>query len=98
MSSLRPAARTTSPDGRDWEIYAYRTREAPSTGRLRRVRRLLAPRSREWTIEAISWAPYETRHRWTVPGEIRGQALATVEGELARGRTPHPRNAKQELL
>jgi hypothetical protein len=98
MSSLKAAARTTAPDGREWEIYAYRTRAAPSTGRFRRIRRLLAPRSPEWTIEAVSWAPYEARHRWTVPREIRGQALATVEGELARGRTPHPRHAKQELL
>ena len=26
MSVFRPAARLTSPDGRDWELYAYRIR------------------------------------------------------------------------
>jgi len=97
MSSLRPAARTTGPDGREWEIYAYRPRAETSPGRFHRLRRAFAPRSREWTIEAVSWAPYPIRLRWSTLGEFRGQVLATVEGEIARGRTPHPRNAKQQL-
>jgi hypothetical protein len=98
MSSLRPSARTTSPDGRAWEIYAYRERIAPESGRLRRLRRLFAPRAREWTIEAVSWAPYPVRHRWTVTPDRKGQVLASVEGQLARGVHPLPRNAKQETL
>lgn len=98
MSSLRPAARTTSPDGRDWEIYAYRGRVAPPTGaRLRRLRTLFARRSDEWLIEAVSWAPYEQRLRWSIPGERKGQMLAQVEGQLARGEQPMPRGAKQLL-
>ncbi|HEY2073416.1 MAG TPA: hypothetical protein VGG88_07570 [Gaiellaceae bacterium] len=98
MSSLRPAARTMSPDGREWEIYAYRERtELPPDVRLRGVRRLFARRSGDWLIEAVSWAPYEERLRWSIPKERRGQVLAQVEGQLARGERPMPRNAKQLL-
>jgi hypothetical protein len=98
MSGLRPAARTTSPDGREWEIYAYRERVAPPPDvRFRRVRRLFGRRSDEWLIEAVSWAPYEQRLRWSIPKERKGQALAQVEGQLARGEQPMLRNAKQLL-
>jgi hypothetical protein len=97
MSGLRPHARATSPDGREWEIYAYRVRITPDRGRFRSVRRLLAPRAREWTIEASSWAPYPITKRWTTTRELRGQVLASVEGQLARGEEPVPRNAKQVL-
>ena len=98
MSSLRPSARTASPDGREWELYAYRARTPPAPGRFQRARRLLSPRAREWTIEAVSWAPYEVRHRWTTSPELKGQVLASVEGQLARGEHPRPRNAKQETV
>lgn len=97
MSSLRPKARTASPDGREWEIYAYRPRVQPAGGRFRRIRRLFARRTDEWTIEASSWAPYPITHRWTTTHELRGQVLASVEGQLARGESPQPRNAKQLL-
>jgi hypothetical protein len=97
MSSLRPSARTLAPDGRKWEIYAYRARIAPSTGRLKSLRGLVARRAREWTIEAQSFAPYPMSYRWTTPRETKGQVLASVEGQLARGETPMPRNAKQIL-
>lgn len=98
MSSLRPRSRTTSPTGRDWEIYAYRERARPESGRLRGLRRLFTRRAHEWTIEAVSWAPFEVRHRWTVSAELKGQVLASVEGQLARGEHPRPRNAKQETV
>ena len=97
MSSLRPKARTASPDGREWEIYAYRPRVQPDVGRFRRIRRLFARRAGEWTIEASSWAPYPITYRWTTSSELRGQVLASVEGQLARGEQPQPRNAKQLL-
>ena len=98
MSSLRPAARTISPDGREWEIYAYQERvELPPETRFRLMRRLFAPRSDEWLIEAVSYAPYEQRLRWSIPAERKGQVLAQVEGQLARGERPMPRNAKQLL-
>ncbi len=97
MSGLRPHARTTSPDGRTWEIYAYRVRAKPEHGRFRSIRRLFAPRVRDWTIEASSWAPYPITKRWTTTRELRGQVLASVEGQLARGEEPVPRNAKQVL-
>ena len=98
MSSLRPRARTTSPSGRDWEIYAYRKRLRPESGRLRGLRGLFARRARDWTVEAVSWAPYLIRHQWTVSAQLRGQVLASVEGQLARGEHPQPRNAKQETV
>ena len=137
MSSFRPSARTTGPDGRDWEIYAYKVRlpdrrqpdpdtdawEIPSRGGwlqtpidgvayiLSWVPRLLlralwdlpiaaarALRSDEWTIEAVSWAPYPVRHRWTVASAYKGQVLASVEGQLARGEHPRPRNAMQQTV
>jgi hypothetical protein len=97
MSGLRPSARVTGPDGREWEIYAYRARVAPSKGRLRSLRRLIARRAREWTIEALSFAPYPMTHTWSTSRETKGQVLASVEGQLARGETPMPRNAKQIL-
>lgn len=97
MSGLRPHARTTSPDGREWEIYAYRARIPPERKRFRSLRRLFAPRARDWTVEASSWAPYPITKRWTTTHELRGQVLASVEGQLARGEEPVPRNAKQVL-
>jgi len=100
MTSLHAAARTTDPDGRDWEIYAYRFRLPKRTRR--RLPHLFvdmprAFRTAEWTIEAVSWAPYPIRHRWTTTRERRGQVLASVEGQLARGETPMPRHARQLL-
>jgi hypothetical protein len=53
-----------------------------------------AVRSDTWTIEAISWAPFRASYTWTTTREHRGQVLAQVEGGLARGETPHPRNAQ----
>jgi hypothetical protein len=53
-----------------------------------------AARSDMWTIEAISWAPFRASYTWTTTREHRGQVLAQVEGGLARGETPHPRNAQ----
>ena len=98
MSSLKAVARTEGPDGREWEIYAYRERVPPPPGaRFRLVRRLFARRSEHWLVEAVSWAPYELRLRWEVAAERKGQVLAQVEGQLARGERPMPRNAKQLL-
>jgi hypothetical protein len=53
-----------------------------------------AARSDTWTIEAISWAPFRASYTWTTTSEYRGQVLAQVEGGLARGETPRPRNAQ----
>jgi hypothetical protein len=53
-----------------------------------------ALRSDTWTIEAISWAPFRASYTWTTTLEHRGQVLAQVEGGLARGDTPRPRNAQ----
>jgi hypothetical protein len=49
----------------------------------------------EWTIEAVTWQPRPRResYRWTTTGEFRGHVLAQVEGQLARGEVPTPRNA-----
>ena len=53
-----------------------------------------ALRSDAWTIEAISWAPFRESYTWTTTREHRGQVLAQIEGGLARGERPHPRNAQ----
>jgi hypothetical protein len=100
MTSLHAAARTTGPDGREWEIYAYRFRLPKRTRR--RLAHLVidvprAFRATEWTIEAVSWAPYPISYLWSTTRERRGQVLASVEGQLARGETPMPRNARQIL-
>lgn len=96
---FRPSARVTGPDGRRWEIYAYRL-ELP-----RRRRRLLwrvaelargalrARRSDAWTIEAVVWLPRRESFAWRTTSEFRGHVLAQVEGQLARGETPTPRHA-----
>ena len=39
----------------------------------------------------------ELRLRWEISKERKGQVLAQVEGQLARGERPMPRNAKQLL-
>jgi hypothetical protein len=129
VSVFRPAARVTGPDGREWEIYAYkikvRDREpwdvddpvttAPAEAlfwlleaivwlvalvprallRLADVARaaVVSIRSDEWTVEAVTWLPQETRYTWTTTREHKGQVLAQVEGSLARGDVPlHLRN------
>jgi hypothetical protein len=53
-----------------------------------------ASRSDAWTIDAISWAPFRASYTWTTTLEHRGQVLAQIEGGLARGETPRPRNAQ----
>jgi hypothetical protein len=50
--------------------------------------------SDEWTIEAVSWAPSRHRYTWRTTAEHRGQVLAQVEGGIARGEMPKPRNAQ----
>ena len=132
MSSLRPVARTTAPDGREWEIYAYALQlprrppvqratvgDAPTwqgavvesiVSLITLVPRMLvrflydlpvaairARNSDALFIEAVSWAPYEMRLRWEISKDRKGQVLAQVEGQLARGERPMPRNAKQLL-
>jgi hypothetical protein len=106
MSSLRPIARTTAPDGREWEIYAYGLRLPPRKGRLWIFRRIFFDiplaslhllQSDVCLVEAVSWAPYPIRLRWEISKDRKGQALAQVEGQLARGERPMLRNAKQLL-
>ena len=92
MSVLRPAAKVTSPDGREWELYAYRVRW-PKPARRRDAWRsvaaaLRAARGDEWTIDAIAYVPRETVYTWTATSEHKGQVLAQVEGHLARGDIP----------
>lgn len=126
MTVFRPTATVRSPDGREWEIYAYKIAVGEAEdwdvgdpfdcGRLALlslfvwlvtlIPRLLlrladvaaagarSLRSSEWTIEAVSWLPAETRYTWTTTSEFRGQVLAQVEGHLARGDVPlHLTNA-----
>ncbi len=104
MSVFRPAVRVAGPDGREWEVYAYRLTLPERSGRrgLRLVRRLLvdlpraalaARRSQAWTIEAITWQPHRTSYTWTTTGEFRGHVLAQVEAGIARGEVPRPRHA-----
>lgn len=50
-------------------------------------------RSDEWTIEAVTFDPHRRSCVWTTTREFRGQVLAQVEGGLARGESPRPRNA-----
>lgn len=124
MSVFRPAAKVTSPDGREWEIYAFKIKvrdrdpwdvDDPYTAspgeRIvwllegivwlislipRALLRLFdiasaaltSVRSDEWTVEAVTWLPMETRYTWTTTREHKGQVLAQVEGSLARGDVP----------
>ena len=99
MSVFRPTARTESPDGRRWEIYAYRFRLPRRRRFLRRLADVPAAtirafRSDEWTIQALSYAPYPLEETWTTTREFRDQVLAQVEGGIARGESPRPRNAR----
>jgi hypothetical protein len=99
VSVFRPAVRVRAPDGRDWEVYAYKLRveraavEGPRLTRLVRAARLTlvsagrSLRTDEWTIEAICFVPGES-YRWRTTREFKGQVLARVEGGLARGDPP----------
>ena len=109
MSVFSPSARVTGPDGRDWEIYAYRLqfpKREPSRSAFGRIARafrralvdtpravLAARRSDEWTIEAVSWVPRRTTVTWKTTGEYRGNVLAQVEAGIAGGEIPRPRYA-----
>jgi hypothetical protein len=128
VSVFRPSARATGPDGRAWEIYAYRIKlrergphgdspleyainpEIQAIGGfewlVRGCGRLLvrlfvdlpvaAVRSigsTEWTIEAATFGAQPESLKWRTTSEYRGQVLAHVEGSLARGDHPRPRNA-----
>ena len=92
MSVFRPAAKVQSPDGRGWEIYAYRFRwNRPK--RRRDVFRAIAVAARaaigdDWTIEAVTYDPPDIGYRWSTTSEWKGQVLAQVEGHLARGDVP----------
>jgi hypothetical protein len=44
--------------------------------------------SDEWTIEAITFVPQKQSMVWTTTSEHKGQVLAQVEGNLARGQVP----------
>lgn len=129
MGIFRPAAKVVAPDGRTWELYAYRFRlteraaswdpdlagaAVPQSGAraaasvldgilwlLGLVARLFvrvlweAPRaavrtigSDEWTVEAVCWLPRRERYTWRTSGEFRGNVLAQLEGQLARGESP----------
>ena len=98
MSVFRPSARATGPDGREWEVYAYRFTRPPR-GKLRRypidlvAAALRARRSDTWTIEAVTWGGHRERHRWVTTAEYRRQVLLQVEGGLERGDDPRPRHA-----
>jgi hypothetical protein len=89
VSVFRPAARVTSPDGQEWEIYASRVQwQRPPRRRdlLRSVAGAVrAARSDDWTIDAIAHLPRKTVYRWTTTAAHKGQVLAQVEGHLARG-------------
>jgi hypothetical protein len=89
VSVFRPAARVTSPDGQEWEIYAYRVQwRRPERKRdvLQSVAAAVrAARSDDWTIDAIAHLPRKTVYRWTTTTAHKGQELAQVEGHLARG-------------
>lgn len=98
MSVFRPAVRLQDPDGRDWEIYAYKLavqvgpdgrflRRAARAARAVTVGAIRSVRSDEWTIEAICFIPRES-YRWRTTGEFKGQVLARIEGSLARGDVP----------
>jgi hypothetical protein len=99
VSVFRPTVRLQDPDGRDWEIYAYKLDLDVSSGDGRPLRRAAQTahslalsafsslRSDEWTIEAICFVPRES-YRWRTTREFKGQVLARVEGSLARGDVP----------
>jgi hypothetical protein len=113
VSVFRPAAKVTSPDGQEWEIYAHKLRvatpgppdaDAPREPLLARLVRFVprvlarlarlatdairAARSDEWTVDAVSHMPRRTTYTWTTTTEYKGQVLAQVEGNLARGDIP----------
>jgi hypothetical protein len=54
---------------------------------------LRARGSDTWTIEAITFVPRRESYAWRTTSEFRGHVLAQVEGQLARGEIPRPRNA-----
>ncbi len=99
MSGLRPSARATDPEGRSWEIYAYKVKRSKRNGRRRLVHvcddiraAFAALRSDALFVEAVCWQPPQ-RYTWTTTDEHRGHVLAQIEGGLSRGGVPRPRHA-----
>ena len=89
MSLLRPAAKVTSPDGGQWEIYRYRFNWQHPARRRDLPRALVrALRASDWTIAAVTYLPRPRVFTWTTTAEHKGHVLAQVEGHLARGDLP----------
>jgi hypothetical protein len=101
VSVFRPSVRLSSPDGRLWEIYAYKLRVRGRDRQLRNavvrivvraaelvVAGVRSLRSDEWTVEAVTFLPHRESYAWTTTREYKGQVLAQVEGHLARGDIP----------
>jgi hypothetical protein len=81
VALFRPERKVTDPEGRIWEIYVTR---ATVFSRLR----LTAP-PRVVGIEAVSFFPARTAHRWTAPSDHVDTAVEQIArgleaGELAR--------------
>lgn len=94
MGLLRPAVKVADPEGREWELYAYKLRPPKPHRPLRVWLGELAVEGRrvrnsdEWTVEAVTWLPHETRYTWTTTTEFRRNVLAQLEGQIARGELP----------
>jgi hypothetical protein len=55
---------------------------------------LAALASDRWTVEAVSWYPQRTSHRWITQRRHRREVVAEVGRQIAAGRfPPKPRNA-----
>ena len=97
MTLVRAAARVNGPDGREWEIYAYKLAVGRPRPRRRRARvgaALRSLRGDAWTVAAVTYVPQELSYTWTTTTEHRGQVVAQVEAHLARGDIPqHLTNA-----
>ena len=92
MSKFRPTAVVTSPDGAEWEIYAYKFRWLSPPRRRELGRAVLAAartlQRQTWTVDAVTYLPRKTVYTWRTTGEYKGQVLAQVQGHLARGDIP----------
>jgi hypothetical protein len=89
MSVFRPSARVTDPHGRACEISAFRMK-LPERGSLDPLVSddYIEPRGLVFAL------PFRTSYMWTATRDYRRQVLAQVEGGIARGEKPQPRNAQ----
>lgn len=82
MKLFRPERKVTDPEGRTWEVYVSRFSLRALLG--------LAHHPRVVGVEAVSFFPTRTRHRWKTTSDHAEAAVEQIARGLAAGEIARP--------